>query len=275
MRYLVTGGCGFVGSNITARLLEEGAPVCVLDNLSRAGSVANLKWLTSLGLRGFARGDIRDAANLADQIARFKPDVVFHLAAQVAMTASVADPRTDFEVNALGTLNVLEAVREHAPEAAVVYSSTNKVYGDLVGVPLREAPSRYTAPSRPLGLDESTPLDLRTPYGCSKGAADQYVLDYARVYGMRTIVLRHSTIYGGRQFATFDQGWVGWFCRKALESQGDAPGRTPFSISGDGKQVRDLLWIDDAVRCYLAAAACPNCACTRARFCQVTARSRR
>ena len=257
MRYLVTGGCGFVGSNITARLLEEGAPVRVLDNLSRTGSVANLKWLTGLGLRGFVRGDIRDAAAVGEQVSSFKPDVVLHLAGQVAMATSISDPRADFEVNALGTLNVLEAVREFAPEAAVVYASTNKVYGALTDVALIEGPTRYTAPSHPTGIDENAVLDFRTPYGCSKGSADQYVLDYARIYGLRTIVLRHSTIYGGRQFATSDQGWVGWFCRKALEAQADSPGSPPFSISGDGKQVRDLLWIDDAVRCYLAAAACP------------------
>lgn len=261
MRYLVTGGCGFVGSNIVARLLEEGAPVRVLDNLSRAGALENLKWLTAQGLRDFVRADVRDAVDVSEHVASFAPDVVLHLAGQVSMLASLEDPRTDFEVNAIGTLNVLEAVREHAREAAVVYASTNKVYGDLGAVPLVEGTSRYTAPSVPTGIDESAPIDLRTPYGCSKGTADQYVLDYARIYGLRTIVLRHSTIYGGRQFATVDQGWVGWFCRKSLEALQDAPGRPPFSVAGDGKQVRDLLWVDDAVRCYLAAAACP----TRAR----------
>jgi CDP-paratose 2-epimerase len=186
-------------------------------------------------------------------VRRIRPEVIFHLAGQVAMTTSMSDPRRDFEINVLGSLNVLEAARAHAPDAAIIYSSSNKAYGDLGGLALIEEEARYTAPDFPEGIDESMPLDFHTPYGCSKGSADQYMLDYARSFGLNTAVFRHSTIYGGRQFATFDQGWVGWFCQQARETKAD-PQRAPFTISGDGKQVRDLLYVDDAVDCYLAAA---------------------
>lgn len=254
MSYLVTGGCGFVGSNVTARLLERGERVVVCDNLSRAGSQANLAWLRSLGEVEFVRADVRVAGEIAAVVAEHRPEVIFHLAGQVAMTTSMNDPRTDFETNVVGSFNLLEAVRASVPAAAVVYASSNKVYGDLATVPLREDEGRYTAPGHPHGVDESAPLDFQTPYGCSKGAADQYMLDYARVYGLNTVVFRHSTIYGGRQFATFDQGWVGWFCRQAL-LQARAPSAAPFTIAGSGRQVRDLLFVDDAVEAYLAAAA--------------------
>jgi CDP-paratose 2-epimerase len=163
------------------------------------------------------------------------------------------DPRRDFETNVVGSFNLLEAVRRLCPAAAVVYASSNKVYGELGGVALREDALRYSAPGYPNGVAEDAPLDFQTPYGCSKGAADQYMLDYARVFGLNTVVFRHSTIYGGRQFATFDQGWVGWFCGQAVAVRRD-PGRKPFTISGDGKQVRDLLFVDDAVDAYFAAA---------------------
>jgi CDP-paratose 2-epimerase len=254
MTYLVTGGCGFVGSNVAARLIERREHVVVCDNLSRAGSEANLAWLRTLGDVEFIRADVRHAGEIAAVVAEHRPTVVFHLAGQVAMTTSMNDPRTDFETNAVGSFNLLEAVRAAAPAAAVVYASSNKVYGDLATVPLREDESRFSAPSHPHGVDESAPLDFQTPYGCSKGAADQYMLDYARVYGLNTVVFRHSTIYGGRQFATFDQGWVGWFCQQALAQQRD-PSAAPFTIAGSGKQVRDLLFVDDAVDAYFAAAA--------------------
>lgn len=253
MTYLVTGGCGFVGSNVAARLIARGEPVTVCDNLSRAGSERNLAWLQSLGRVEFVHTDVRDASAIGTVVAGCVPDVIFHLAGQVAMTTSMSDPRTDFETNALGSFNLLEAVRASSPAAVVVYASSNKVYGDLAGVMLVEGESRYTAPGHPDGVDESAPLGFQTPYGCSKGAADQYMLDYARVYGLNTVVFRHSTIYGGRQFATFDQGWVGWFCRQALRQQRD-PLSAPFTIAGDGKQVRDLLFVDDAVDAYFAAA---------------------
>jgi CDP-paratose 2-epimerase len=253
MKYLITGGCGFVGSNLAARLLDYGAQVTVFDSLWRTGTTENLEWLKSLGLRDFTKGDTRAFQEIGGLLERLKPDVVFHLAGQVAMTTSMNDPQRDFETNVVGSFNLLEGVRKYCPEAAVVYSSSNKIYGELNGVELKEEEFRYTAPAFPNGIDESAGLDFQTPYGCSKGAADQYMLDYARVFGLRTAVFRHSTIYGGRQYATFDQGWVGWFCRQAIELQ-ESPGRAPFSIAGSGKQVRDLLFVDDAVDCYLAAA---------------------
>lgn len=253
MNYLVTGGCGFVGSNVAARLIARGERVVLCDNLSRAGSEMNLAWLRSLGDVEFVRADVRQPDAIAAVVAAHRPGVVFHLAGQVAMTTSMNDPRTDFETNAVGSFNLLEAVRAAVPDAAVVYASSNKVYGDLATVPLVEGELRFTAPRHPDGVDESAPLDFQTPYGCSKGAADQYMLDYARAYGLNTVVFRHSTIYGGRQFATFDQGWVGWFCRQALVQQRD-PSAAPFTIAGSGRQVRDLLFVDDAVDAYFAAA---------------------
>ena len=254
MKYLVTGGCGFVGSNIVARLTREGSQVAIFDNLTRRGAAANLDWLQSLGAQQFVHGDIRNPHDVDRVIAELKPGVVFHLGGQVAMTTSMNNPRHDFEVNVCGSLNLLESVRRHCPQTTIVYSSSNKVYGGLDGVELLEGKTRYTAPALPNGVPETASLDFQTPYGCSKGAADQYMLDYARGFGLNTVVFRHSTIYGGRQFATFDQGWVGWFCQQALAVQKE-PARTPFTISGDGKQVRDLLFVDDAVECYLQAAS--------------------
>lgn len=252
-RYLVTGGCGFVGSNLAATLLERGEEVVVFDSLSRFGTPDNLQWLQGLGNLKFVHGDIRNAHDVDHLIRENRPDVIFHLAGQVAMTTSLTYPRRDFEINVLGSLNVLEAVRQHCPQSTIVYSSSNKVYGNLNLADLREEATRYSSAAHPQGLDEDAPLDFHTPYGCSKGAADQYMLDYARCFGLNTVVFRHSTIYGGRQFATFDQGWVGWFCQQAVEIA-ETPGREPFTIAGDGKQVRDLLYVDDAVRVYLAAA---------------------
>ena len=184
-------------------------------------------------------------------IARIKPDAVFHLAGQVAMTTSIADPRMDFEVNALGTLNLLEAVRTQTPEAVVIYSSTNKVYGDLEQYQYRETDTRYVCVGRPDGFDEQTPLDFHSPYGCSKGSADQYLRDYHRIFGLKTVVFRHSSMYGGRQFATADQGWIGWFCQMAAETRGGHR-KEPFTISGNGKQVRDVLHADDMISLYFS-----------------------
>ena len=254
MNYLITGGCGFVGSNIAHRLMRQGETVTVLDNLSRFGAAQNLDWLRASGPIDFVHGDTRSSHEVDDLIARLKPGAIFHLAAQTAATTSLADPRHDFEVNVMGSINVLEAVRRLSPQSAVIYSSSNKVYGDLGGLRLVEEETRYTAPDLPNGADESARLDFHTPYGCSKGATDQYMLDYARYYGLNTIVFRHSTMYGGRQFATYDQGWVGWFCQKAAEQKAD-PSTEAFTICGDGKQVRDLLYADDAVSCYLAGLA--------------------
>jgi len=253
--WIVTGGCGFVGSNLAAALLEKGCEVIVADNLYREGSARNLEWLRGLGGKfRFVPTDMRKADDVEHLFRRRDGGVgrVAHLAGQVAMTTSIERPRLDFETNALGTLNLLEAARRYAPDAVVLYSSTNKVYGDLESVRRSEESTRYVLPDHPDGIDESLPLDFHSPYGCSKGAADQYMRDYHRMFGLRTVVFRHSSIYGGRQFATFDQGWIGWFCAKAVEMED--PSAPPFTISGNGKQVRDVLHADDIVRCYLEAA---------------------
>jgi CDP-paratose 2-epimerase len=253
MAYLITGGCGFLGCNIAAAILQTPEKLIVLDNLSRLGGSENLAWLRTLGNFEFIHGDTRFPDDVERVVRREEIHAIFHLAGQVAMTTSLESPRKDFETNVLGSINVLEAVRQWSPETAVVYASSNKVYGDLEELPLVETPTRYELPEGRPGIDESCLLSFHSPYGCSKGAADQYMLDYARNYGLRTVVFRHSTIYGGRQFSTIDQGWVGWFCRQALELHAD-PARPPFTICGDGKQVRDLLHVSDAVQCYLAAA---------------------
>jgi CDP-paratose 2-epimerase len=253
MNALITGGAGFVGSNLAAYLLAKGERVTVFDSLARHGASENLAWLRSLGLTDFVHGDIRNAFDVEQTVKNLLPDVIFHLAGQVAMTTSMQSPRRDFEINVLGSINVLEAVRQYAPSTAIIYASSNKVYGNLDHLDLVEAPTRYQPrdPARK-GVDEATAIEFHTPYGCSKGAADQYMLDYARGFGLNTVVFRHSTIYGGRQFATYDQGWVGWFCRQAIETQ-TIPRRAPFTVSGDGKQVRDLLHVSDAVHAYVSA----------------------
>ncbi len=253
MSYLITGGCGFVGSNMAAYLIRKGETVTVLDNLSRDGAFANLTWLRSLGSFLFVHADTRNPFEMEEAVRQPGLRAVFHLAGQVAMTTSLRSPRRDFEINVLGSINLLEAVRAYAPTVTVVYASSNKVYGNLGFLDLVEGDTRYHPRDVRQGVDESAPLEFHTPYGCSKGAADQYMLDYARGFGLDTVVLRHSTIYGGRQFATFDQGWVGWFCQQAIETMRQ-PERPPFTISGDGKQVRDLLHVSDAVACYMAAA---------------------
>jgi CDP-paratose 2-epimerase len=252
MRLLVTGGCGFVGSNLAERALREGFEVAVFDNLQQAGSAGNLSWLRETGLRTFFHGDIRSSHDVERVMADFRPGAVFHLAGQVAMTTSIENPRRDFEINALGALNVLEAVRRCAPESPVLYSSTNKVYGDLSRYQYLEGATRYECLDRPHGFDEETPLEFQSPYGCSKGAADQYMLDYARMYGLRTVVFRHSSMYGHRQSGTFDQGWVAWFCKQAA-AQAENPEAPEFTIAGNGKQVRDVLNADDVTDLYFTA----------------------
>lgn len=264
MNALITGGCGFVGSNLAAHLLsldlsdpDQANKVTVFDNLSRHGASANLAWLRTLGSAEhnsieFIHGDIRNAFDVEAVVKALQPDVIFHLAGQVAMTTSMQSPRRDFEINVLGSINVLEAVRIYTPQTAIIYASSNKVYGNLGHLDLVETATRYQPRASQNGVDESVAIEFHTPYGCSKGATDQYMQDYARSFGLNTVVLRHSTIYGGRQFATYDQGWVGWFCRQAIESKAN-PSRPPFTVSGDGKQVRDLLHVSDAVRCYVAA----------------------
>lgn len=254
MKLLVTGGCGFLGSNLAAHAITQRMEVCVFDSLYRHGAVDNLAWLRTQGKFEFVHGDIRNANDVERTLARFRPEQVFHLAGQVAMTSSIENPRMDFEVNALGTLNLLEAVRAHVPQAGVIYSSTNKVYGDLEQYGYREDATRYNCVDLPNGFDEKVPLDFHSPYGCSKGAADQYLLDYHRIHHLRTTVFRHSSMYGGRQFATADQGWIGWFCQVAVETKKGLR-QEPFTISGSGKQVRDVLHARDMVAIYFKTAA--------------------
>jgi CDP-paratose 2-epimerase len=241
-----------LGSNLASDALVRGDELVIFDNLYRNGSRDNLAWLQAQGEFRFEHGDIRNQNDITRIVQLFKPDAIFHLAGQVAMTTSITNPRMDFEVNVMGTHNLLEAVRQHAPDAIVVYSSTNKVYGDLEQYTYSETDTRYLCNECPNGIDEQVQLDFHSPYGCSKGAADQYMLDYARIYGLKTVVFRHSSMYGGRQFATYDQGWVGWFCQKAVEAS-KGVFKEPFTISGSGKQVRDVLHADDMKRLYMAA----------------------
>ena len=246
MRYLLTGGAGFIGCNAAARLKRRGDDVVVVDNLSRVGSVANARWLADeLGV-AVTSIDLRHADAIAACVAEVRPDVVLHCAAQVAVTTSVTNPRRDFEDNAFGTFNLLEGVRLGAPDAIVLYTSTNKVYGGMEDIGIELHDGRYRYVDLPNGCDEQRPLDFHSPYGCSKGAADQYVHDYARIYGMRTVVFRQSCIYGYRQFGVEDQGWVAWFSIRAALGK-------PVTIFGDGRQVRDVLFIDDLVDGFLAA----------------------
>lgn len=252
MKFLITGGCGFLGSNLAEEVLRRGYQLVVFDNLYRTGSEKNLAWLQNLGEFTFYRSDIRNSEDVNYVIEKEKPDVIFHVAGQVAMTTSLERPRFDLEINLLGTHNLLESVRRWVPKAKIVYSSTNKVYGDLENFKYQELEKRYAMVDYPKGLPETTPLDFRTPYGCSKGAADQYMLDYAKCYGLNTVVFRHSSIFGGRQFSSFDQGWVGWFVKQGIDTKRKL-NQTPFTIAGNGKQVRDVLFAEDIVGCYFSA----------------------
>jgi len=252
MKYLITGGCGFVGSNLAAEVLKRGEELFVFDNLFRFGSSQNCDWLKKQGNFKYYPFDIRNNNDVETVIKEVRPDVIFHLAGQVAMTTSIQNPRLDFETNTLGTHNLLEAVRKYSPESIILYSSTNKVYGDLEYFTYEETATRYICKEFPNGFDESTQLDFHSPYGCSKGAADQYLLDYYRMFGIRTVVFRHSSMYGGNQHATYDQGWVGWFIQKALEIK-NKTSKDLFSISGNGKQVRDVLHASDVVNLYFKA----------------------
>ena len=251
MNLLITGGCGFVGSNLAAEALKRHDKLTVLDNLSRTGSKRNLEWLRSQGTFDFICGSTWDKETVDSLLQSRQFDAVFHLAGQVAMTTSISDPLLDFRTNVCGSFHVLDAIRRYSPETQIVYSSTNKVYGDLEQYSYEETATRYICREFPSGFPETVPLDFHSPYGCSKGAADQYMLDFYRTFGIRSVVFRHSSMYGGQQFATFDQGWIGWFCQKALEQKkSDA---VPFTISGSGKQVRDILHADDIVRLYFSA----------------------
>jgi CDP-paratose 2-epimerase len=246
---LITGGAGFIGSNLAHRLLASGQRVRVFDNLSRPGVEQNLQWLREQhgGQLEIAIADVLDAKAVVQAMAGVRQ--VFHLAAQVAVTTSLHAPQKDFAINAQGTLNVLEAARSRAAPPQLVMTSTNKVYGGLGDIPLEVGSRRYApmdAVLRSHGISEAMPLDFQSPYGCSKGAADQYVLDYARSYGMTTLVFRMSCIYGPRQFGTEDQGWVAHFILRALQGE-------PITLYGDGMQVRDILFVDDLVDAFVLA----------------------
>jgi CDP-paratose 2-epimerase len=243
---LITGGAGFIGTNLAHRLLRNGRPVRIYDNLSRPGAEYNLRWLRAAhGSRvQVEQADVQSTARLREALADV--GTVFHLAAQVAVTTSLADPRDDFAVNAAGTLNLLELIRETGRRIALVFTSTNKVYGALDDVPLVAFATRYHPAANLCGIDEARPLSFHSPYGCSKGTADQYVLDYARGYAVDAAVFRMSCIYGPHQYGTEDQGWVAHFLIRAQQD-------LPITIYGDGRQVRDLLYVDDLIEAFLLA----------------------
>ena len=246
--YLITGGAGFIGSNYVHKLLSRGESVTIFDNLSRAGAPRNLEWLQqTFGRDAFRliRADVRDASALVE--AAKGSDVIVHLAGQVAVTTSVTNPREDFEVNALGTFNVVEAARLSGRHPILIYASTNKVYGGMDDVNVVEHGTRWEYENLPFGAPETQPLDFHSPYGCSKGTGDQYVRDYARIYDLPTVVFRQSCIYGPRQFGIEDQGWVAWFVIAAVLGR-------PITIYGDGKQIRDLLHVSDLIQAYDLAA---------------------
>ena len=243
MRTLITGGAGFIGANLAHRLIDQGYDVVVYDNLSRPGADKNAAWLRAEHSERWTlvQADIRDFDTLRRAAA--DADIIYHLASQVAVTTSVLDPRHDFEVNALGTFNVLEAARLSGRRPIVVYASTNKVYGGMEDVTVVQTAAGYAYRDFPRGIPETQPLDFHSPYGCSKGAGDQYVRDYARIYGLPTVVFRQSCIYGERQFGVEDQGWLAHFVISAVLGR-------PITIYGDGKQVRDVLFIDDLLKAF-------------------------
>lgn len=244
-KIFITGGAGFIGTNTALYYLAHKHQVTIFDNLSRPGSKKNLMFIQKKYPQvRFRNGDIRDKEVVREVVEG--ADIIFHFAGQVAVTTSVVNPREDFEINALGTLNVLEAARLSRTHPVVINSSTNKVYGDLPAAQLRETATRYEFRNRPFGIGESEPLDFHSPYGCSKGAGDQYVRDYARIYGLKTIVFRQSCIYGIHQNGIEDQGWVAWILKAAINKE-------PITIYGNGKQVRDILYIDDLIEAYDSA----------------------
>jgi CDP-paratose 2-epimerase len=244
MKIIIIGGCGFIGTNVALFHLKKKHKVVVIDNLSRRGTEVNLSLLKKYENLKFYKVDIRDKEKTNKIFSQNKDvDIVYHLAAQVAVTTSVLNPYEDFEINVLGTINVLEAVRKHTPKTFFIFSSTNKVYGGMENIKIEERNGRYFAVDYPNGIDENFNLDFHSPYGCSKGAADQYVRDYSRIYGLDTVVFRQSCIYGPNQFGIEDQGWVAYFCIQAMFDK-------EITIYGDGKQVRDVLYIDDLIDAY-------------------------
>lgn len=247
-RILITGGAGFIGVHSARYFSELGWQVTVIDNLSRRGAPENLAWLKLTCSPQFIQADIRDRDAMETIVGELHPDVLLHLAAQVAVTTSVDDPRADFEANALGTFNMLEAVRRRSRETFFVNASTNKVYGRMEDLGVVERDGRYEYRDLPQGVGEERALDFHSPYGCSKGVADQYTIDYSRIYDLDTVTFRQSCIYGTRQFGVEDQGWVAWFTIASVLDK-------PITIYGDGKQIRDVLHVGDLVRAYEAAYA--------------------
>lgn len=243
-KILITGGAGFIGSNLAANFISKGKKVTILDNLSRQGGKSNLDWLSSAGKFRFLKGDIRNFKDCKNAVNDM--DVILHLAGQVAVTTSVNNPREDFEINALGTFNILEATRLAERKPVFIYSSTNKVYGGMENVKIIEKKSQYIYKDYPHGISEKMNLDFHSPYGCSKGAAEQYVHDYNRIYDIPSVVFRQSCIYGPRQFGVEDQGWVAWFIIATMLGKN-------ITVYGDGKQVRDILFIDDLVGLFETA----------------------
>jgi len=242
---LITGGAGFIGSNLAKYFLEKGYKVTIFDNFVRFGTDENAIWLKkNYPEIIIVKGDIRNNRDVIKAVK--KQDIIFHMAAQVAVTTSVIDPRTDFEINALGTINLLESIRQTGRKPILIFASTNKVYGEMEDVAIVEKKTRYIYRDLPFGISEQRNLDFHSPYGCSKGSGDQYVRDYARIFGLPTVVFRQSCIYGPRQFGIEDQGWVAWFIIAATMIQ-------PITIYGDGKQIRDILFIDDLVRLFETA----------------------
>ena len=253
MKAIITGGAGFVGCNAAARYLERGAAAVILDNLSRRGAERNWQWLQerqrelARGSVTLVRADVRNADAVLDVFREHADaEVVLHLAAQVAVTRSIVEPRHDFEVNALGTFNVLEAARTLPNLRGLITASTNKVYGGMEDVAVVERNGRYAYGDLPNGVPETQQLDMHSPYGVSKGTADQYTIDYARIYGLPSMTFRQSCIYGPRQMGVEDQGWVAWFCIALVTGK-------PLAFYGDGMQVRDVLHVDDLLDAYDAA----------------------
>ena len=248
MKILITGGCGFLGSNLSQYFLSLNYEVHVLDNLTREGGSNNLEWLRNNGLTYFYKYDITNFALIQDLICDLKPDIIIHLAGQVAMSKSIENPIFDFLTNTYSTINILESIRLHSKNTKLIYSSTNKIYGTLDQFNYTTSQTRYICTDYPRGFDENTPIFFQSPYGCSKGSADLYVLDYSKQYNLKCSVFRHSSIYGARQFSTFDQGWVCWFIKQAKNNYDT--NNHAVSILGNGLQVRDLLYISDAVNLY-------------------------
>jgi len=241
---LITGGAGFIGTNTALYYLKKNEQVTILDNFSRYGSLENLKYLKSLKNKNLKiiKHDVRNNDKKLEELVK-SADIIFHLAAQVAVTTSVENPLEDSQININGTLNLLEAARKSKKKPIFIYSSTNKVYGNLENYKIEKLKTRYEFKDNSFGISESSPLDLYSPYGCSKGAADQYVHDYGRIFGVRSIVFRQSCIYGPHQFGMEDQGWIAWFLIAIMQNK-------KITIYGDGKQVRDLLFVEDLVNAY-------------------------